>query len=35
MYEQNQNVQDTMLIGKDKKYLIMKDIMIIHIIFIG
>ena len=26
MYEQNQNVQDTMLIGKDKKYLIMKDI---------
>ena len=26
MYEENQNVQDTMLIGKDKKYLIMKDI---------
>lgn len=26
MYEENQNVQDTMLIGKDKKYLVMKDI---------
>lgn len=26
MYEENQNIQDTMLIGKDKKYLVMKDI---------